>query len=182
MENDPPTDSPKPSGFAEFWQELKRRKVMRVAITYAVVAWLIIQIAVSTFEGFGIPVWAFRFVVMMVLLGFPIVIILAWAFELTSDGIKTTKVARSEGSDTDETTTHSMKRNWLAYAVGATLPTLIFGTLAIFFYFRSDPSPLDTRPSFPGLTESEKSIAVLPLENMSPDPENAFFAGLGMNK
>ena len=86
MDNDSPSDPPKATGLAKFWLELKRRKVMRVAITYAVVAWLIIQIAEATFEGFGIPVWAFRFVTLMVFMGFPIAIILAWAFELTPGG------------------------------------------------------------------------------------------------
>ena len=56
---------------------------MRVAITYAVVAWLIIQIAGLTFEGFGIPVWAFRLITMCVILGFPVALIITWAFELT---------------------------------------------------------------------------------------------------
>ena len=94
MSEDQQSQSPKPSGLLNFWQELRRRHVVRVAITYAVVAWLIIQIAVSTFEGFGIPVWAFRFVVIMLLSFFPVAIILAWAFELTPEGIRTTKTAR----------------------------------------------------------------------------------------
>ncbi|MCZ6675099.1 MAG: hypothetical protein O7C75_19370 [Verrucomicrobia bacterium] len=112
------------SALSAVWAELKRRKVMRVAITYAVVGWVIMQIAGLTFEGFGIPVWAFRFVVLMVLLGFPIALIIAWAFELTPDGIKTAKVARVAESDTGESTSHSKKRNWLAYAVGAAVLVL----------------------------------------------------------
>ena len=76
MENHSPPDSPGPSGLAAFWQELKRRKVMRVAITYAVVAWVIMQVAGLTFEGFGIPQWAFRFVVIMLLCFFPVAVIL----------------------------------------------------------------------------------------------------------
>ena len=60
---------PKPSGLSAFWAELKRRKVMRVAITYAVVAWLITQIASTNFGDFGIPVWALSLVVMCVILG-----------------------------------------------------------------------------------------------------------------
>jgi len=173
MDNDP---KPKPdqnssqkaeryTGLSAFWAELKRRKVMRVAITYIVASIAIIEFASVTFEGFGIPIWAFRFVMLMVFMGFPIAIILAWAFELTPDGIKTTKKAQEE---TEKTEAHSKKRNWLAYAVGALFPTIIFGALALFFYIRSggDAQAADT----------EKSIAVLPLTNMSPDPENAFFA------
>ena len=63
-------DPPRGNGLGTFWAELKRRKVMRVAITYAVVAWLVIQVADTTFEGFGIPIWAFRFVMLCVILGF----------------------------------------------------------------------------------------------------------------
>lgn len=178
MTSDQHSPPPKPTGLSAFWAELKRRKVMRVAITYAVVAWLIIQIAATTFEGFGIPIWAFRFVMLCVILGFPIAIILAWAFELTPDGIKTTKTAkadRQENMDTVDAAAHSKKRNWLAYAVGALFPTVIFGALALFFYIRS--GSLENRlASTEQVEEIEKSIAVLPLKNMSPDPENAFFA------
>ena len=53
---------------------------MRVAITYAVVGWIVLQVASLTFEGFGIPIWAFRFVMICVILGFPISLVLAWAF------------------------------------------------------------------------------------------------------
>ncbi|MDA0348070.1 MAG: hypothetical protein O3C43_10025 [Verrucomicrobia bacterium] len=175
-----------PSGLAGFWQELKRRHVVRVGTVYAVVAWLIIQIAATTFEGFGIPDWAFRFVVLMVLLGFPVSLIIAWAFELTPDGIKTTKVAQQEKKDSPTADEFTNKRKWLTLAFGAAIPTFIFGALALFFYFRSGPpvspdvsgggSPPDTRPTSLQVADLDKSIAVLPLANMSPDPENAFFA------
>ena len=181
-----------------FWIELKRRKVMRVAITYAVVAWVIIQIAATTFGSFGIPEWAFRFVVLMLVLGFPVALIITWAFELTPEGIKTTKSAREETEGTERSKSIEKKRNWFAVIFAAAVPTLIFGTLAIFFYFRpvtpeqseggssSDsssplfaPSSLVTPDQRVGglLTAIDKSIAVLPLENLSPDPNNAFFAG-----
>jgi hypothetical protein len=94
-----PSTSSGQGGLSAFWAELKRRKVMRVAITYAVVAWLIMQVAGLTFEGFGIPIWAFRFVMLCVILGFPIAIILAWAFELTPEGIKTRKTVNNERFD-----------------------------------------------------------------------------------
>ena len=154
---------------------------MRVAITYAVVGWVIMQVAGLTFEGFGIPIWAFRFVMLCVILGFPIAIILAWAFELTPDGIKTTKIAQG----TEISKAHAKKRNLYSLLFAAAVPTLIFGALSIFFYFRSDTSPAmsmskgsspNLSPKSQGLSESDKSIAVLPLANMSPDPNNAFFA------
>ncbi|MCZ6674128.1 MAG: hypothetical protein O7C75_14455, partial [Verrucomicrobia bacterium] len=121
-----------------------------------------------TFEGFGIPIWAFRFVMLMVIMGFPIAIILAWAFELTPDGIKTTKKADVERGDALVSEKQQRRRNWFTFLFGAAVPTVIFGALAVFFYFRSGT---DTQ-----VFDGEKSIAVLPLENMSPDPENAFFA------
>jgi TolB-like protein len=168
-----------PSGLAAFWAELKRRKVMRVAITYVIVAWLIIQVAATTFGSFGIPEWAFRFVVILLCIFFPVAIILAWAFELTPEGIKTAKVAQEQTERTEDSKSHAKKRNWFSFMFGAAVPTLIFGTLAIFFYFRASPlvSPDQGGGGSPlGLIESDKSIAVLPLENLSPDPDNAFFA------
>src|SRR6266487_17380 len=71
-----------------FFAELKRRHVYRVAIAYAVVAWLLIQIATQVFPFFEIPNWAVRLVVLVVVLGFPIALIIAWAFEMTPQGIK----------------------------------------------------------------------------------------------
>jgi TolB-like protein len=169
----PKTDKPS-SGLAAFWAELKRRKVMRVAVTYAVVAWLIVQVAATTFDSFGIPEWAFRFVVIMLGIFFPVAIILAWAFELTPDGIKTTKHAREEQGNTPVSANQARKGNWLTILFAAGLPTLIFGALAIYFYAtRSDSnSSLSTSSE----VEYDKSIAVLPLANMSPDSGNAFFA------
>ena len=158
---------------------------MRVAVTYVVVAWIIIQVAATTFSGFGIPDWAFRFVVLMLLLGFPVAIILAWAFELTPDGVKLTKnVASAEKSATFQS-----KRNWMVVGLAAALPTVIFGSLAVFFYFnQSGESTGAGEP--PAISESEaaslvadavaleelnKSIAVLPFENRSSNTDDAYF-------
>src|SRR5205809_2800919 len=73
--------------------ELKRRKVYSVAITYAVVGWLLIQIATQTFPFFEIPNWAVRLVVLAVIIGFPVALVIAWAFELTPEGIARTDEA-----------------------------------------------------------------------------------------
>ena len=156
---------------------------MRVAIVYAVVAWLVIQVADTTFEGFGIPIWAFRLVMLCVILGFPLALILAWAFELTPDGIKTTNAAQAARGDAPVSEKQQRKRNWFSLLFAAFVPTLIFGTLAIFFYIRSPAPPgLSSsngpapRPASLQVEDLDKSIAVLPLENLSPDPQNAFFA------
>jgi TolB-like protein len=185
MDNESPTPSPQTSGLSAFWQELKRRKVMRVAITYAVVAWIVIQIAVATFPTLLIPDWALRLVTMSVLLGFPVAIILAWAFELSPDGIKTTKAARIDNPDGESDSAVQKKRNWFSVLFAAAIPTLIFGALAVFFYFRSDPNPtpLASSPAPPGLSSSnglqvedlDKSIAVLPFANRSANEEDVFF-------
>ena len=135
MPEDPQSETPKPSGLSGFWAELKRRKVMRVAITYAVAAWVIIQVASTTFASFGIPEWAFRFVVIMLVCFFPVAVILSWAFELTPDGIKTTKHANKERGDQPVSEKQQRKRNWLSLLFAAGLPTLIFGALAIYFWF-----------------------------------------------
>src|SRR6266542_5673883 len=74
-----------------FLTELKRRNVYKVAIAYAVVAWLLMQIASQIFPFFDIPNWGVRLVVLLLVVGFPVAVILAWAFELTPEGIKRTK-------------------------------------------------------------------------------------------
>ncbi len=142
--------------------------MIRVAAVYAVVAWLVIQIAATTFPSLSIPEWALSLVIMCVLLGFPISVVLTWAFELTPEGIKTTKTARDEHAEAAEHAHVQSQRNWLAYVVGAAVPTLIFGALALFFYTRSGG---DAQAS-----DRDKSVAVLPLTNMSPDPDHSFFA------
>src|SRR6476660_6456404 len=76
-----------------FFAELKRRNVYKVAIAYAVVGWLLIQIATQVFPFFEIPNWGVRLIVLIIALGFPIALILAWAFELTPEGLKRTETA-----------------------------------------------------------------------------------------
>src|ERR1700757_2727466 len=76
-----------------FFDELKRRRVYRVAIAYGVVAWLLIQVATQVFPFFEIPNWVVRLVVLVIIVGFPIALIIAWAFELTPEGLKRTEFA-----------------------------------------------------------------------------------------
>src|SRR6187549_3505095 len=73
-----------------FLAELKRRHVYRVAIAYAVVAWLLIQVATQVFPFFEIPTWTVRLVIMLLVLGFPVAMLLAWAFDITPQGVKRT--------------------------------------------------------------------------------------------
>jgi len=77
----------------KFFTELKRRNVYKVAVAYAVVAWLLIQVATQVFPFFEVPNWAARLVVLLIIIGFPIALVIAWAFELTPEGLKRTEVA-----------------------------------------------------------------------------------------
>src|SRR5262245_52115531 len=80
-----------------FFAELKRRNVYKVAVTYAVVAWLLMQIASQIFPFFEIPNWVVRLVILILIIGFPIALIIAWAFEVTPQGIKRTEAADAAG-------------------------------------------------------------------------------------
>src|SRR6266853_976751 len=74
-----------------FFAELKRRNVYKVAVAYAVVGWLLVQVATQVFPFFDIPNWAVRLIVLLIVIGFPIALVVAWAFELTPEGLKRTE-------------------------------------------------------------------------------------------
>ena len=149
--------SEKPS----FFSELKRRNVYKVAVAYAIVGWLLVQIATQVFPFLEIPSWAIRLVILLTALGFPIALIIAWAFELTPEGIK-----RTESADAMRQT--SRGGAWMVVAVVAA--TLSIG---IFFLGRYTASRKSESASASG---SSKSVAVLPFANLSGNPENAYFA------
>jgi len=139
-----------------FFAELKRPNVYKVAVAYAVVAWLLIQIATSTFPVLEIPVWATRLVIVLVALGFPIALIFAWAFELTPEGIKRTEDV-APGESLPRRTGRKLT------AVITALAVIAAGLLALQLFQRSAGKPVDL----------EKSIAVLPFQNLSDDKANA---------
>src|ERR671925_1867693 len=98
-----------------FLGELKRRNVYKVAVAYAVVGWLLVQVTTQVFPIFEIPNWALRLIVLAIIIGFPIALVLAWAFELTPEGIKRTE-------DVDVTGKRPRGRAWIYVAiVGAVL-------------------------------------------------------------
>ena len=141
-----------------FFAELKRRNVYKVAVAYALVGWLLIQIASATFPFLQIPTWGTRLVIGLVILVFPIALILAWAFEMTPDGIQRTHtlppgVPRARSSAGRRT---------------AMILALVLATagLATFQIVRSKRAA----------SLADKSIAVLPFENRSEDKSNAYFA------
>src|SRR5437867_4449475 len=149
---------------SKFFAELRRRNVYKVAIAYGVVAWLLIQVATQVFPFFEIPNWVVRLVVLVIIIGFPIALIVAWAFELTPQGLKPTEVADAMP------TRPSAHRAWI-YVV------IIAGGMAIGLFSierftrRSNLVNQSTLPELPA-----KSIAVLPFDNLSRDPDNAYFA------
>ena len=149
-----------------FLTELKRRKVYGTAVAYAVIAWLLIQIATQTFPFFNVPNWATRLVILLLIVGFPLALVLSWAFELTPEGVKRVQ------NDTGRFGVHRTSRKFIAV-------TAIFASVALgMFLFRvsrPQPDPPVEIPNQALNNISEKSIAVLPFENLSSDPENAFF-------
>jgi TolB-like protein/Flp pilus assembly protein TadD len=156
---DPPT----------FFTELKRRKVYRVAVAYAIVAWLLIQAASILFPTFEAPPWVMKVFVTAVILGFPVALILAWAFELTPEGLR-----RSEEVAPREPTTRKPASKWTAVIVTA---AVLAAALLAFQFVRTRRSPTIEPPKQTAPTATlDKSVAVLPFENLSSDKENAFFA------
>jgi len=151
--------SEKPSFFAE----LKRRNVYKVAVAYAIVGWLLVQIATQVFPFLEIPIWVVRLVIALVAIGFPIALVIAWAFELTPEGIK-----RTEDVDLAASTRQPRKYTWIfVVIVGAAL------SVGLFFIGRYTGR---TTASAAGIELPVKSIAVLPFGNLSRDPENEYFA------
>src|SRR6266536_1081467 len=144
-----------------FFAELKRRNVYKVAIAYAVVAWLLMQAASILFPTFEAPPWTMKVFVAVIALGFPIALVLAWAFELTPEGIKRTEFA-------DELPKKAPRnRVWLYVVVVAGVISV-----GVFFFGRyTATSKQSVSAELP-----DKSIAVLPFENLSRDPDNAYFA------
>ncbi|HEU5246543.1 MAG TPA: tetratricopeptide repeat protein [Candidatus Udaeobacter sp.] len=144
-----------------FFAELKRRNVYKVAIAYGIVAWLLAQIATQTFPFFEIPNWMVRAVIVLLLLGFPIALVIAWAFELTPEGIK-----RTEDVDLSKSIRHTTGRKLDFFIIAVLL--LVIGIL---LFQRLHPNVSPTVSS-----ALAKSIAVLPFDNLSRDPDNAYFS------
>ncbi|MCJ7557142.1 MAG: tetratricopeptide repeat protein [Gammaproteobacteria bacterium] len=147
-----------------FTRELQRRNVFRVAGMYVVVSWLLMQVGDVMFSALHLPEWTITMLVAFLILGFPIAVILAWAYEVTPEGIK-----RTSAVDTNESITRltGRKINYSIIAALALALVFLLGRL----WLLEDASPV-------GATSTpDKSIAVLPFGNRSADKENAeFFA------
>ena len=135
--------------------ELKRRNVYKIAVAYAVVGWLLVQVATQVFPFFEIPNWAVRLIVLAIVIGFPIALVIAWAFELTPEGIKRTQ-------DVDRATSVRQRRKhaWIVVV-------LIAGALSLGLFFLGRM----TAPGKQSANEaSSKSIAVLRIRSRTSSP------------
>jgi TolB-like protein len=149
-----------------FFTELKRRRVYNVAVAYVVVAWLLIQIATQVFPFFGIPNWVVRLVVLLSILGFPIAVVCAWAFEMTPEGIK------FEG-DVDRRIPRKIGRKLTALII---VVAAVAAGLMTFRFLQSQQSIKAAKQPRLAIAIEGKSIAVLPFENLSEEKANAYFA------
>src|SRR5256886_2882623 len=136
-----------------FFEELQRRKVYRVAAAYIIAAGFIIQIGSAVFPAWELPNWTLRLVVVLLLIGFPIALILGWAFDVTAQGIRATPAVSAPG-------THRRRNLILLIATGV----IVSAAAGFFLLPRASARKID------------KSIAVLPFQNLSDEKENAYFA------
>jgi TolB-like protein/tetratricopeptide (TPR) repeat protein len=150
-----------------FFAELKRRNVYKVAVAYAVVGWLMMQVTATIVPALHLPDGLTTAIVVVTLVGFPVALVIAWAFEATPEGIKRTEIA-----DTMPAVPGQKKHAWIyVVIVGAAI------SVALFFLGRyTAQSREGGRPSATAGSLTQKSIAVLPFDNLSRDPDNAFFA------
>jgi TolB-like protein/Tfp pilus assembly protein PilF len=159
---------------SSFFAELKRRNVYKVAVAYAVVAWLLLQALSILLPAFDAPPWVLRVFIAAIAAGFPLALLFAWAFELTPEGIKRTEEVVPQQSI-------ARKTGRKLIAITAALAVVALALLL----FQVVPSRSGARRASPAAASassspstpviSDKSIAVLPFENLSRDPDNAFF-------
>ena len=149
-----------------FFAELKRRNVYKVGIAYIVAGWALSQGIAQVFPVFDVPNWVIRSIVVLIIIGLPVALVLAWMFEITPQGIK-----RTETADAMPGTARQKKHTWIyVVVIGALL------SIGLFFLGRytAENKMENGRPGGPSVPE--KSIAVLPFDNLSRDPDNAYFA------
>src|SRR5215470_8420772 len=146
-----------------FFSELKRRNVYKVAIAYIVGGWALSQGIAQVFPVFDVPNWAIRLIVLVIVIGLPVALILAWMFEVTPEGIKRTE----DVTPSDE---RAPKKHVWIYVV------VIGGLLSIGLFFLGRYSAGNKATATSPNEPSNKSIAVLPFENLSEDKNTAFFS------
>ena len=151
-----------------FFTELRRRNVYKVGVAYAVAGWALAQGFAQVFPVFDIPNWVIRLIVLLIIIGLPIALVLAWMFEITPQGIK-----RTEAADAMPATSAKRKKcTWIYVVVIAGL-----FSIGLFFLGRYSAAHNACEHQARRLTGHipQKSIAVLPFDNLSRDPDNAYF-------
>jgi adenylate cyclase len=156
--------------------ELKRRNVFRVGVAYAIVGWLLIEITATTFPILKLPDWSVTLVTALVLIGFPLALIVAWAFELTPEGIK-----RETDVDPAESVRHSTGRKFDFAIIGLLVIAVVYFAVDKFVLEAEPEQAVVTTDSIPAAEpvareKSIRSLAVLPLENLSGDPDQEYFS------
>jgi len=151
----------------DFFTELKRRNVYKVAVAYAVIAWLLIQVTDTVFPRLNLPDWAVTLVIVLLILGFPVALVLAWAFELTPEGIK-----RTEDIAPSESITRRTGRKATALIV---IAAFFAAALFAWQFYRPNAISVSGVPASPAAI-TDKSIAVLPFENASGNPETEYLS------
>ena len=147
-----------------FFSELRRRNVFKVGAAYVIVGWLIAQVAELALDSFEAPSWVMKTILLLLALGLPVALLFAWAFEMTPDGIKREKDVERDESGTTQT------NHRLSYVVVAA------GVLAAGFFLWTERD-VDEEPAPQTLeTVEDRSVAVLPFVNMSPDPAQEYFS------
>src|SRR5437762_1278536 len=148
-----------------FLAELKRRNVYKVGIAYIVAGWALSQGIAQVFPVFDIPNWIIRLIVLLIILGLPIALVLSWMFEITPEGIKRTAAADAFGQ-------HSRGHTWIYIVIVAAA-----FSIGLFFLGRYSAGNKESGlPPAAAGSLPQKSIAVLPFDNLSRDPDNAYFA------
>ena len=151
---------------SQLFEELKRRNVFRVAIAYLVSGWLVLQVGDIVLDGIDAPAWVMKALLAFGMIGFPIVIIFSWVYELTPEGVKREKdVDRSTSITTDTGRKLNIVTIGMLVAVIA-----IFAVDRLYFHDAHDERAVR------GGASAEKSIAVLAFEDMSPEGDQAYFA------
>jgi TolB-like protein/Tfp pilus assembly protein PilF len=152
-----------------FLGELKRRNVYKVAVAYGVVGWLIIQITATIVPALHLPDGLMTAVVVLTLIGFPVALVIAWAFEMTPEGMK-----RTAEVSADQVIPQWSRRKFVAFVVGVAI--LAAALLAYQFLKPKSATAPTEEESAPAKSIPQKSIAVLPFENLSDDKSAAYFA------
>jgi len=165
-----------------FFEELKRRNVVRVGVVYLIAAWLLAQVADLMLESFHAPEWVIQAILVVLIVGFPLALIFAWAFELTPEGLKKEKDVDRSQSITHKTG-HTLDRSIIAILI------IALGYFVWESRFNTQEGPVGGRsaaelvdqletqePETAEIVTKEKSVAVLPFVNMSSDPEQEFFS------